>query len=149
MGCWISISWRGEIKGQFAWWHLRADTSFAPSQWETELLCNNVSHWLGASLKSTLTSKFAIIAGNLLVTCGFPSQKDSNLWHFKVCFLLTWTTSDTQPLVVWCAMMSLRHLQYISMKLCISWIWKPKMQFGWMLKRLSYFTVCVPVMYVV
>ena len=28
---------------------------FAPRQWETALLCNDASHWLGASLKSALT----------------------------------------------------------------------------------------------
>ena len=33
----------------------RADSRFAPSQWETALLCNDVSHWLGANLESTLT----------------------------------------------------------------------------------------------
>ena len=32
----------------------RADSRFAPSQWETVLLCNDVSHWLGASLESAL-----------------------------------------------------------------------------------------------
>ena len=32
----------------------RADSRFAPSQWETALLCNDVSHWLDASLESTL-----------------------------------------------------------------------------------------------
>ena len=32
----------------------RADSRFAPSQWETALLCNGVSHWLGASLESAL-----------------------------------------------------------------------------------------------
>ena len=32
----------------------RADSRFAPSQWETPLLCNDVSHWLGASLESVL-----------------------------------------------------------------------------------------------
>ena len=32
----------------------RVDSSFAPSQWETALLCNDVSHWLGASLESSL-----------------------------------------------------------------------------------------------
>ena len=31
----------------------RADSRFAPSQWEIVLLCN-VSHWLGASLESAL-----------------------------------------------------------------------------------------------
>ena len=29
---------------------VRADSGFAPSQWETALLCNDVSHWLGANL---------------------------------------------------------------------------------------------------
>ena len=33
----------------------RADSSFAPSQWEMVLLCNDVSHWLGASLESALS----------------------------------------------------------------------------------------------
>ena len=33
---------------------IRCDFRFAPSQWETALLCNDVSYWLGASLESTL-----------------------------------------------------------------------------------------------
>ena len=33
---------------------IKADSRFAPSQWETALLCNNVSHFLGASLESAL-----------------------------------------------------------------------------------------------
>ena len=33
---------------------IRADSSFAPSQWETALYCNDVSYWLGASLESAL-----------------------------------------------------------------------------------------------
>ena len=32
----------------------RADSRFAPGQWETALLCNDVSHWLGTSLGSAL-----------------------------------------------------------------------------------------------
>ena len=31
-----------------------ADSRFAPSQWETALLCNNVYHWLGANRESAL-----------------------------------------------------------------------------------------------
>ena len=31
------------------------DTRLAPSQWETALLCNDVSHWLGTSLDLALT----------------------------------------------------------------------------------------------
>ena len=32
--------------------YIRADSRFAHSQWETALLCNDVSHWLGANLDS-------------------------------------------------------------------------------------------------
>ena len=35
-------------------WKHTADSRFAPSQWETVLLCNDVSHWLGANLESAL-----------------------------------------------------------------------------------------------
>ena len=31
-----------------------ADFRFAPNQWETALFCNDVSHWMGASLESAL-----------------------------------------------------------------------------------------------
>ena len=34
--------------------YARADFRFALNQWETALLCNDVSHWLGASLESAL-----------------------------------------------------------------------------------------------
>ena len=33
---------------------LRADSRFAPSQWETSLQSNAVSHWLGTNLESAL-----------------------------------------------------------------------------------------------
>ena len=33
---------------------IRADPRFAPSQWETALLCNDVSHWLDANLESAM-----------------------------------------------------------------------------------------------
>ena len=35
--------------------HHRADSRSAPSQWETSLQSNAVSHWLGANLESALT----------------------------------------------------------------------------------------------
>ena len=37
-------------------WCPRADSRFAPSQWETSLQSNAVSHWLGANLESALMS---------------------------------------------------------------------------------------------
>ena len=33
---------------------IRADSTIAPSQWETPLQSNAVSHWLGANLESAL-----------------------------------------------------------------------------------------------
>ena len=39
----------------------RADSEFAPSQWETALLCNAVSHWLGANLESACGCKQQLI----------------------------------------------------------------------------------------
>ena len=33
-------------------WRIRADSMFVPSQWETSLQSNAVSHWLGANLES-------------------------------------------------------------------------------------------------
>ena len=35
-------------------WYCRADSRFVPSQWETSLQSNDVSHWLGVSLESAL-----------------------------------------------------------------------------------------------
>ena len=40
-------------EGLKAYYH-RADSRFSPNQWEEALLCNNISHWLGASLESAL-----------------------------------------------------------------------------------------------
>ena len=51
---------------------LRADSRYAPSQWETVVLCNDVSHWLGANLKSALILHcgFLHLAGaSSLVSC--------------------------------------------------------------------------------
>ena len=47
---------------------IRADSRFAPSQWETALLCNDVSHWLGANLGSSLYM-LLFISTNYFVCC--------------------------------------------------------------------------------
>ena len=59
----------------------RADSRFAPSQWETALLCNDVSHWLGASLESVLETTINQIAMKTI----FLSQ---NLKYFSFFFFL-------------------------------------------------------------
>ena len=47
-------SWNGSYITHTYTYADRADSRFAPSQWETALLCNDVSHWLGASPESAL-----------------------------------------------------------------------------------------------
>ena len=48
---WHNKAWLERITTD-GWY--RADSRFAPNQWETALLCNDVSHCLGASLESVL-----------------------------------------------------------------------------------------------
>ena len=66
-------------------WH-RADSRFAPSQWETALLRNNVSHWLGANLEPALMAyqamlthlslnKMAAILQLMFFRCIFVNEK--------------------------------------------------------------------------
>ena len=53
----LVMPWLLELPGHLQTWHWicsRADSRFEPGQWETALHCNNVSHWLGASLESAL-----------------------------------------------------------------------------------------------
>ena len=46
----------------------RTNSRFAPSQWEMALLCNNISHWLGASLESALAFGKAVVLGRKIKT---------------------------------------------------------------------------------
>ena len=59
-------SWRHTAHMKYAYQrhsfikYTMADSGFAPSQWETVLSCNDVSHWLGANLESALSTYLAI-----------------------------------------------------------------------------------------
>ena len=67
--CWPkSLSPYGAIKPQWVNKISRANSRFAPCQWETALLCNDVSHWLGANLESPLNISFQY-------RCFFQSMK--------------------------------------------------------------------------
>ena len=44
----------------------RADSRFAPSQWEPALICNDISHWLGTNLESAMIYKVFLIFHTLL-----------------------------------------------------------------------------------
>ena len=69
---------------------LRADSRFAPSQWETALLCNDVSHWLSASLESALMLCFEAVA------CGIGPY-----WYHLIPCCSVWIPSLTpwQPIL--------------------------------------------------
>ena len=52
-----------DIQTQLGNWYIgycRADPRFVPSQWETLLQSNAVSHWLGTNLESALVPKLTI-----------------------------------------------------------------------------------------
>ena len=54
----------------------RADSRFAPSQWEMALLCNTISHWLGVTLELALqhiTVGCFQITTNISMKCVFDS----------------------------------------------------------------------------
>ena len=57
---WGSGSW---TNGIYCLIQIKAYSRFAPSQWQTALLCNDVCHWLGANLESALHM--------LMITCTY------------------------------------------------------------------------------
>ena len=73
----VSIPWRHHV-------YHRADSRLAPSQWETSLQSNVVSHWLGAKLESSL---YHIHIGNN------PSN------YIQIIFFWTWTKIFTNTMI--------------------------------------------------
>ena len=61
----------------------RADSRFAPSQWETALLCNYVSHWLGTSLESALWYYFLLVWHHV----AFINKLVKKKWPFPYNFI--------------------------------------------------------------
>ena len=43
---------------------------FEPNQWETGLLCNDVSHWLGANIESALYCNLHTLSSHILFSAG-------------------------------------------------------------------------------
>ena len=82
---WLLLSLVGLASLYMDWgylqWQRRADSRFAPSQWETPLLCNDVSHWLVASLESALQGFLA------KVQCAIDS---CDQWDFLPYFKSHW-----------------------------------------------------------
>ena len=84
---WCRIRW-DSLAYRYTCWHaplekngilIRVDSRFAPSQWETVLLCNDVSHWLGASLESALLMEWHKLQCAPLGWKGNPWEMDEVL----------------------------------------------------------------------
>ena len=57
----------------------RADTRFAPSQWETSLQSNAVSHWLGANLESALRPASKVDPDSILLWLTTKAKKKAKI----------------------------------------------------------------------
>ena len=72
VNCFVEV-WVGAIKlilWLLAFYDIRAVSRFSTSQWETSLLCNDVSHWLGENLESALWHAIYLL-GQTTVFMGF------------------------------------------------------------------------------
>ena len=88
-----------------------ADSRFAPSQWETVLLCNDGSHWLGASLQSALLVKKTCnsialaLEFRLLPSTLYSLLNDISLivydWISIAKFNTAWTSVHKQVIAWW------------------------------------------------
>ena len=117
--CWHTISYLPQTtRSQRIYGHesddmSTADSRFVPSQWETALICNDVSHWLGPSLQSALMSMDIPLYQELL---HFLSM----FWHYHFyfgiiiipidgfCFNLYWTTNVGATEPQWVKIMELQ-----------------------------------------
>ena len=61
-----------------------AASRFASSQWETALLCNDVSHWLGAGVESPLKNIQVLSVTDTYITY---STMYLNVWLHKNCIM--------------------------------------------------------------
>ena len=63
-----------------------AGSRFAPSQWETALLCDDVSHWLGTSLDSALyciNHKNMTAKPTMLIPTSCQLQPHASVWKMS------------------------------------------------------------------
>ena len=64
--------------------HWSLDSRFVPSQWETALLCNDVSHWLSSNLESALhihaSKRCHHYFRQWFITCSLPSDFLNQCW---------------------------------------------------------------------
>ena len=69
--------------------YIRAHSRFAPSQWETSLQSNTLSHWLGTNLESALYMCGKSILGGTRKVVPGQDELSKIIDKVKVCFLFT------------------------------------------------------------
>ena len=91
----LIITWDISIPQPTSKRYLRDDSRFEPSQWETALFCNNISHWPGASLESSLCFVWGQIEGLV------QERRNSSASAMELCLSCTnpwklWSVTKTE-----------------------------------------------------
>ena len=84
-GVWFNeVYWLISLYMDRIYHHSRYHFRYAPSQWETSLHCNDVSHWLGAYLNWSLSQYHVILLWKYTVSI----MRYFNIWSTK--YSLSW-----------------------------------------------------------
>ena len=82
-GVFTKVTMLGTSRSTSLWYvadaYYKADSRFAPKQWETALHCNDVSHWLGARLESALYCVPVALLCSVSRHVGQTSQSTMNM----------------------------------------------------------------------
>ena len=81
----------------------RADSRFVLNQWEMVFLCNDVSHWLGASLESALGYVVGVFVGFSYIYSSNSLFCAGTIWHD-----VAWST--LVPLMTCCLIEPIHYL---------------------------------------
>ena len=103
----------------------RADSMFAPSQWETSLQSNDVSHWLGANIESALRFCWQCQAhsdaeSTHAVILKHSSHELTGLHHHDSCWCpgAKWAPGHQQPPCL--AMTIVSHKSHYAHSYCVT-----------------------------
>ena len=96
----------------------RADTRLVPSQWETTLFCNVVSHWLGTSLESPLAERpppsiERIQQPEILGVGAIPSDDHALSWVGPAHYDVHWRQQHNVGELLHCLHIALSTVKYL------------------------------------
>ena len=112
----LSLYWpvlMGGINGQEGSTKWRDHFMHAPSQWETTLRCNVVSHWLGACTEGSLHMRVGPQSWNIRVYCSY------RYLQFRHTLLPRWQTNAMTCVCTQWESCSLRNSWYVTTHLII------------------------------